>query len=240
MNKMTLEVCAACQVRSRTVCDVLDNCELSRMNAIRTEVTLDAQRTVFYQEDPANYLYNVTAGNVRVSKMLADGRRQVTGFLFPGDFLGLSLNRRYAYTAEAISAVTLCRFPREKLESLFADITVLSQRMLTIASNELVSAQDQMLLLGRKSAMEKVASFLLSLSDRAVARNEPADPVQLPMARTDIADYLGLTVETVSRTLSQLVKSGVLTLSTATEVVVLDRDRLMDIAEANLPDTDYL
>ncbi|MEE9147622.1 MAG: cyclic nucleotide-binding domain-containing protein, partial [Candidatus Tectomicrobia bacterium] len=173
--------------------------ELERLNSIVTEVWLNPGQILFLQEDPADSVFNVTRGHIRLLKLLADGRRQVTGFLYPGDFLGLAYGPDYAYTAEAIDKVTLCRFPREKFKAFFEEFSQLEKRLLQIASNELIAAQDQMVLLGRKLAVEKVATFLINLSRHAERRGEGGTKLYLPMNRTDIGDYLGLAVETTSR-----------------------------------------
>ena len=225
--------CRDCEVRSRAVCSALEPHELAELNSIVTEVTLDPQQAVFYEGDPAIYAFSVTHGVARLSKMLHDGRRQVTGFLYPSDFLGFAFHDAYAYTAEAVTPLRLCRFPRAKLTALFDAHPKLERRMLSIASNELELAQDQMLLLGRKHARERLASFLLSLSERAVRHGEAADPIDLPMNRTDIADYLGLTIETVSRTFTQLIQRGIIRAVTAHRITVTDREQLVSFAEGS-------
>ncbi len=200
--------CAACAVRDMAFCGALTDQELPRLIAILTHVEVEAHQPIIDEGEPADYLFNVTGGAVKLYKLLPDGRRQITGFLFEGDFLGIAMNDRYNYSAEAIGRVTLCRFPRRKLESLLDEFPQLEKRLLGMASNELVQAQDQMLLLGRKTAREKIVSFLLSLSERAVKRGSGPSPIALPMGRADIADFLGLTTETVSRTITQLKRDG--------------------------------
>ena len=222
--------CSACDVRQLSVCNVLDAPELQRLADIVSTVTLVAHRTVLHEGDPAESLYNVTGGCVKLYKLLADGRRQITGFLFPGDFLGLALEDHYAYSAEAVSDVTLCRFPRRRLERLLEDLPKLEKRLLGNASNELAAAQDQMILLGRKTAREKIASFLVNLAARAERRGQPSDPLPLPMSRTDIADSLGLTTETVSRTFTQLKTQRVITLLPGGLVALTDRLAIEELA----------
>ena len=223
--------CFHCEVRDRAVCAVLEQHELHRLNAIVTEVRLKGNQTVVHQEDQATHLFNVTAGVVRLSKMLADGRRQITGFLYPGDFLGVAFGDLYAYSAEAVGEVRLCRFPRDKLLALFDDLPKLEHRMLAVASNELVAAQDQMLLLGRKTATEKLVSFILLLARRADSGGTAATSINLPMTRMDIADYLGLTMETVSRGIGKLVKDGLIELPSPDRILLKDREALAAVAE---------
>lgn len=223
--------CAACEVRDETVCGVLKPHELERLNTITTEVHLDAGQALFYQEDPAHSLFNLTSGHMRLLKMLADGRRQITGFLYPGDFLGLAFGEVYVYTAEAIDRAVLCRFPRNKLESFFDEFPGLERRLLRIAGNELIAAQDQMVLLGRKSALERTASFLLGMARRAERRGDGGTEIHLPMTRADIGDYLGVAIETVSRTISELARRGLIEVPSPEWIVLRRRDALEKIAD---------
>lgn len=215
------------------MCGAFEPQELDRINAIVTRTRLEVEQAVFYEWDPADHVFNVTQGVVRLSKMLPDGRRQITGFLFPGDFLGIAYAETYAYTAEAVCPVALCRFQRRQLEDLCHEFPELERRILGMASNELVEAQEQILMLGRKTAQEKLASFLCRLSSPSLRPERPIDSIDLPMNRTDIADYLGLTTETVSRTFSHLAKQGVLELASAQHVVLRQREKLAELAEGN-------
>jgi CRP/FNR family transcriptional regulator len=223
--------CGACPVRHLTVCAVLDPEELHELTTIVSNVELTPGQPLFDECEPAKHVFNVTAGAMKIYKLLPDGRRQITGFLFPGDFLGLAITEVYAYSAEAVTHSTLCRFPRRKLEGLLARYPKMESRLLGMASNELVIAQEQMLLLGRKTAREKLASFLLMLSKRQVQRGGGGDPVTVPITRADIGDYLGLTTETVSRTFTQLKRRGVITILSGGRIEMADRQALEDIAE---------
>jgi len=218
--------CAACAARQLAFCSVVEEKDLSRLLEILTEVHSEEEHAIFFEGDDARDVFNVTEGVVRVSKMLPDGRRQVTGFLFPGDFLGLSHDEAYAYTAEAITPARLCRFRRDKLLALFEELPQLERRLLGMAADELAVAQDQILLLGRKTARERVVSFLKHVSKQARKRGETGNPIYLPMSRMDIADYLGLTIETVSRTITKLTKDGVIELPTSSKVLLKDIDAL--------------
>ncbi len=223
--------CSACSVRQLTICAALEERELAEMSAILSRLALEPGDPLFLEGEPARHLFNVTAGAVKIYKLLADGRRQMTGFLFPGDFLGLANDETYAYSATAITKTWVCRFPRGKLETLLKRFPKMEQRLFAMASHELAVAQEQMLLLGRKTAREKIASFLLMLSGRAVRRGQTDDPVSVPMTRADIGDFLGLTIETVSRTFTQLRKSGMITLLPGGKVRLEDRSRLAEISE---------
>ena len=226
-----LNPCQACAVRVSSVCGALESSELHHLAAITTQTEAEPKQAIIYEGDPADHLFVVTGGGVKTYKLLPDGRRQITGFLFAGDFLGLALHDRYAYSAEGLGKVELCRFPRAKLEGLLDRFPKLEKRLLQTASNELAAAQDQMLLLGCKTALERIATFLLSLSERAVRRGEKGDAVALPMSRGDIGDYLGLTIETVSRTFTRLKKRRVVEISNRREATIRDREALQEIAE---------
>lgn len=219
-------VCQACAVRNEGICAALDRVEIVDLDAIASRVLLEPGQALFYESDPAAFVFSVTTGCLRLSKLLADGRRQVTGFLFPGDLLGLTFGERFAYTAEAILPSALCRFPTEKLRALFDAYPRLEARLLAAACNEIVAAQDHLMLLGRMTARERLLSFLLMMSRRATGRGEPASPVRLPMVRADVADYLGLTVEHVSRTMHALADEGLIRLDAANEISLLDPGRI--------------
>ena len=205
--------------------------ELQHLEKIVRPVSLANSQCLFQEGDPADHRFNVTEGCLRIYKLLPDGRRQIIGFLFPGDFLGLSITDSYAYSAEAINSATLCRFPRNQLQDLIERFPQLEKRLLGMASDELAIAQEQMLLLGRKSAKEKLASMLLMLSRRAARRIQIDNPIDLPMTRNDIADYLGLTTETVSRVFTQFKTNGMISLEPDHKVRLRDMETLQELAE---------
>lgn len=161
-------------------------------------------------------------GTAKLYKLLSDGRLQITGFGQTGDFLGLAMSSTYAFSAEAITPVCVCRFSRRKLTVLLDDFPAMERRLLEVASNERVVAQAQMLLLGRKTARERVASFLLAQRERARACYGLIETIDLPMTGGDIADHLGLTIETVGRTLTKLKKGGLIDLPNHSSVTLAD------------------
>ncbi len=228
-----IPMCAACEVREVTFCSALNEHELASIQAIVRQVRLAPGQTLFQEGDEAENVFNVVGGVIKLYKLLRDGRRQITGFLFPGDFLGIASRDGYSHSAEAVTAVRLCRFPRRRLEPLFDRYPKLEHRLLGIATDELTAAQDQMLLLGRKTAAEKLASFLLSLERRIGAAGEPAPSLSVPMSRSDVADYLGLTVETVSRTFGRFRKLGLVDVPDAHTVVLRRRQGLERIADGD-------
>ena len=224
--------CAACSLRGFTFCSALEGSELAALENIVTPLRLSPGQVLFQEGDEANCVFNVTGGVMRVYKLLPDGRRQITGFLFAANFLGIATSGGYSYNADAITDVQLCRFRRPQLMALFERYPKLERRLLGIATDELTAAQDQMLLLGRKTAAEKLASFLLGMAKRAGVDGAAADHVRLPMTRADIADYLGLTIETVSRTLSRFKRSGLIEIADGHSIALARPDDIADIAEA--------
>lgn len=218
--------CSACGVRHLSICGELDGDQLCHLTTILSDITVAPGQTLFFESDPADNLYIIRKGCARVYKLLSDGRRMITGFLFDSDFIGLASNACYAYTAEAVTELTMCRYPRSRLEDFFEMYPTIETRMLRVATNELAAAQDQMVLLGRKTAREKLASFLHLLSERAIRRGDNGSLIALPMNRTDIGDYLGLTIESVSRCFTQIRKTGAIELATAHSVRILDKEKL--------------
>jgi CRP/FNR family nitrogen fixation transcriptional regulator len=189
---------------------------------IATEFSYSKDEEIYGEGELSEYVYQVIRGAVRTYKLLNDGRRQIGAFYLPGDIFGLESGPVHRLTAEAVSDTTVRLVKRRNLEQA-AGITVqVAQSLRAMTAGELRHAEDHMLLLGRKNAMERVASFLLEM-DRRLAR---AGMMALPMCRRDIGDYLGLTLETVSRAFSQLHNEGVLGFSGARQIVLRNRQRL--------------
>lgn len=226
------EPCSSCTARSLTICAALNDDEQVRLGRLANTIRLKPHQTLFQDGDGADYVYNITCGSVALSKSMMDGRRQITGFLGAGDFLGLNARDTHSITAEALTETHLCRFPQRPFRRLLAEMPNLEHRLLALAETELALAQDQILLLGRKTAMERIASFLLMQSERVVMRGLPGSPVTLPMSRADVADYLGLTIETVSRCFTRLRKLDVIALPAPDRVQIRQPDRLKALSEA--------
>jgi CRP/FNR family transcriptional regulator len=225
-------MCDKCESRSVSVCSALEQDDLHRLAAAASVIEVAAGKTFIHEGDSADHFYNVTDGTVKLYKLLPDGRRQITGFCHRGDFLGLAVSDNYAFSAEAIDEVRFCRFSRSGLRAVLEDFPLLEKRLLSVASNELVAAQEQMLLLGRKTARERLASFLLAQELRGkTCSHKSGDLLELAITRSDIADYLGLTIETVSRTFTRLRKDQLIALPSTNRVVLLNRDALISLAE---------
>jgi CRP-like cAMP-binding protein len=176
---------------------------------------------IFGENEPADYLYKVVSGSVRTYKILRDGRRQVGGFYLPGDIFGLEFAEEHTLSAEAISDAKVLVVKRSVLNALAGRDASVAQQLFALTGRELHRVQDRILLL-IKSAQERVASFLLEMAERAAQNNT----IDLPMSRQDIADYLGLTIETVSRMVTQLERSGTIALATSRRVVLRKRGAL--------------
>ncbi len=227
------KACEVCGARELSVCKSISGEDLARLDALAERTSFAPGEALIREGDPAKHVFNITSGSVRVFKLLADGRRQITGFLFAGDFLGLATGDTYVFSAEAIEPMTACRFRKPEYRQLIRDCPTLETALLDRANHELAAAQSQMLLLGRKTAVERIASFLLDLPSHDPARPSEAGHVRLPMSRSEIADYLGLTIETVSRVLTRLRTQGLLSLASLNEVVVTQPRKLRALAEGD-------
>ncbi len=229
--RLALEPCARCDARSQSVCNAIPERDLRRLAEASVSVTVAPGTSFIVEGQPAGAFFNITAGTAKLYKMLPDGRRQITGFVGVGHFLGLAVSETYAFSAEAMDPVRYCRFSRAKLRTLLDDFPAMEQRLLEVASNELVTAQEQMLLLGRKTARERVATFLLAQSRLGVVCQMPRVSFTLPMTRGDIADYVGMTIETVSRTLTRFRTDGLIEIPNLTDIVMLNRPAMERIAQ---------
>ncbi|MFV0623669.1 Crp/Fnr family transcriptional regulator [Sphingomonas sp. ac-8] len=222
--------CFDCPVRDAAVCNSLGREDLAEFRRSGTSKLLAAGEALCWQGEVATEVFSVTRGVLRLSILLPDGRRQVTGFAFPGDFLGLTLEDEHPFTAEAVCEAQLCRFSRARFDGFVEAHPQMERRLYSAAANELSAARDQMILLGRKTATERVASFLLQMTRHSPQR--PGEPLRalLPMSRTDMADYLGLRIETVSRELSALKAARLVRTVSVHELQILDRDGLNRLA----------
>lgn len=200
--------CSDCAVRRFAVCSSLGPAELREFEHLGRRVHFATGETVFSEEDIATSFYNLLEGVMRLYKLLPDGRRQIVGFALPGDFLGMNISGRHNFSADAIGAVTVCQFAKAPFGRFIEDRPHLLRRINELAIRELSQARDHMVLLGRRSADEKVATFLLGWRARLFSLKGSSNTVPVPMSRQDIADYLGLTIETVSRTFTKLERHG--------------------------------
>jgi CRP/FNR family transcriptional regulator, anaerobic regulatory protein len=189
------------------------------------EIRLLRGQTLFFEGDEADTFFEIVSGTVRCSRLIADGRRQIHRFAAAGAMLGVGCIGTYGYTAEAVTDVVARRHRLAGLDAAMADAN-LRRRVLQALREELTASRIQMMLLGRMSAAERLATFLLTF------HGNPDGAIELPMTRSDIADYLGLTIETVSRKLHELDALGVIRLETANRIHITDPGRIEAIAEA--------
>jgi CRP-like cAMP-binding protein len=185
------------------------------LEAMGGQMKFSPNAEIFGEGEPAEYVYKVIEGAVRTYKILNDGRRQIGGFYLPGDIFGLEIGKEHQFSAEAINAATVLVVRRSAIVSLAERDCEAARELWSFTGRELGRAQEHMLLLV-KSARQRVASFLLEMSKRLAA----TDAIELPMSRQDIADYLGLTIETVSRTMTQLVSAQAIALASSRRVVL--------------------
>ena len=192
-----------------------------------TEATYKRGSEICGEQEPAEYVYQVKEGAVRSYKLLSDGRRQIGAFHLTGDIFGLTSESCHRFTAEAVTDATLWLVRRQSLEEKSRTDGTLARDLLSMTTRNLRHAEDHMLLLGRKDALERVATFLIEMDKRLTG----AGVMTLPMSRHDIADYLGLTLETVSRALSRLRRAGILSFdgNSQREITILDRRQLFSL-----------
>jgi len=226
MHAQAITSTAKPEVAHLTLCRGLERQAVSHVVAISSLCKRAAGETLFSEGEAADGAFEVVKGTLRLYKLLPDGRRQIVGFPAAGTLLGLAPEGAHVYSAEAVTDVTLCRYPRASFNRLVDSVPGLARRLWAVTADELRFAQDQLLLLGRKTAAEKVASFLLLLSDQQQSPTE----VEVPMTRSDIGDYLGLTIETVSRTLTKLKRDKTIGLTSACRITLRDRDQLEALA----------
>lgn len=205
--------------------------ELDRMGI---QVACRRGQTLVEEGNPAEYIFKVVSGALRAVRLLADGRRYVASFHMPGDFLGLGDGENYGHSIEALADATLVRYTRASFEAMLDRDPSAGRRFFGLMRKELSAAQDRLLLLGRKTAAERLASFLLTLADRKTGSNGAQNcAIELPMNRSDMADYLGLRIETVCRLLTDLKHRRVIDLPGIHSVMVLRRDLLEIESEGN-------
>ncbi|MEX0285113.1 MAG: transcriptional regulator FnrL [Paracoccaceae bacterium] len=227
--------CSECPIRHRAVCARCDDDELSKLEAIKSYRSYKAGEPILWRGDDLSHMSSVVDGIATLTKTLEDGRTQVVGLLLPSDFIGRPGREEIDFDVTAVTDVTLCRFERRPFERLVIETPHLSQRLMEMALDELDAARDWMVLLGRKTAREKIATFLEMLMRRSHLQNHEVATVALPLTRDEIANFLGLTLETVSRQLTALRKDGVIAFTDRRHFVISD---LAALHEATGDDAD--
>ena len=235
------QTCRACAIRSKALCRALPDVALDQINRISRRRRVPAGRALFNEDEASNLVATVLSGVAKVSVSLADGRTQVVALHFPSDFVGRPFANGPAPLTEAATDVELCCFERSRFESLLAENKGLEELLVRQMMADLDTARDWMLLLGHKTAEERLASLLLLCANRMEPPDCAAEPsvqprrFELPLSRTEIAQYLGLTIETVSRMLKRLSTDGVIAIESGRGIRVLDQPELERRAEASRP-----
>lgn len=235
--------CADCPIRYRAVCATCEGGDLDRLDATKYYRRYQAGQTVALSGERMEFVASVVSGVAGLSQTMEDGRTQMVGLLLPSDFLGRPGRAVSAYDVTALSDLLLCCFRRKPFEDLLRSNPRISGRLLDMTLDDLDAAREWLLLLGRKSAREKIASFLVILARRHAALHQapPGDgiDIELPLTREAMADYLGLTLETVSRQISALKRDGVIHLVGKRQISVPDFNRLAaesgDDSDGGLP-----
>jgi CRP/FNR family transcriptional regulator len=226
--------CSECPIRHRAVCARCETEELARLEQIKYYRSYQAGQTIIWSGDRMDFVASVVTGIATLTQTMEDGRRQMVGLLLPSDFVGRPGRNTAAYDVTATTDVVMCCFRKKPFEDLMAVTPHIAQRLLQMTLDELDAAREWMLLLGRKTAREKIASLVAIIARRDAAlhmrKTRGALVVDLPLTREEMADYLGLTLETVSRQISALKRDGVITLEGKRHVTIPDFDRLLEEA----------
>ncbi|MEP3346795.1 MAG: Crp/Fnr family transcriptional regulator [Litoreibacter sp.] len=225
MSKFNLssENCSECPIRHRAVCSRCEVDELSLLETMKSYRSYSAGEVILWRGEPLDFVASVVSGVANLSKTLEDGRTQMVGLLLPSDFIGRPGRENVEFDVTATTDVTLCRFERLPFEKLLVETPHVAQRLMEMALDELDAARDWMILLGRKTAREKIATFLDLLARRGTLNNGAAQvSLDMPMTRDQIANFLGLTLETVSRQMNALKKDGVISFSGRKQLDVID------------------
>lgn len=223
--------CADCNIRNRAVCAECDTDELSKLETMKYYRSFDAGQQIMFEGDEMQFVASVITGAATLSRTLPDGRVQMVGLLLPSDFIGRPGRDHVAYDVIAIQKVTLCCFRRKPFEALVESTPHIGQRLLRMTLDELDVAREWMLLLGRKTAREKITCLLALIARRTAALHlqKLSDGLtfDMPMSREAMANYLGLTIETVSRQMTALRKDGIIVLDGNRTITVPDMNRLL-------------
>jgi CRP/FNR family transcriptional regulator, anaerobic regulatory protein len=223
--------CETCGSRVAGLCRPLDAAALDEVSAEAQRMALPARACVFREGDPAGRVFTLIEGTAKLTRLLPDGKQQVVGFRFAGDVIGYTTRETYSFDAELLTDARICRLDRPQLDALLRRYPMLEHRLLDLCVQELTSTQEQLVTVGRRSAEARVAAFLLSLVEARRRRGGVDRVLEMPMTRADIADFLGLTLETVSRCLTAFRKRGWIREPAHQRVELLDIGTLTGLAE---------
>ncbi len=229
--------CSQCVVRNRAICAALTHDELDALSQFGRKQRVIRGQTLVWEGDDSLIVANVISGVLKVSMSISDGREQIVGVVFPGDFIGRPFGQQSPYSVTALNDAELCIFSRSNFDAFARSHPALEHKLLQRTLEELDRAREWMLLLGKKTATERIATLLLEMSSRlgetgcSVEQSE-LNEFALPFDRQQMGDVLGLTIETVSRQLSRLKADGVIGLPDRRMVSIQDRRRLQDLSAA--------
>ena len=233
-TKERLQECGDCPIRHRAVCARCETDELDSLDQMKYYRSFQAGQTLVWSGDRMDFVASLVSGVATLTQTLEDGRTQMVGLLLPSDFMGRPGRDRAPYNVTATTDVLMCCFRKKPFEEMMLRTPHIGQRLLEMTLDELDSAREWMVLLGRKNAREKIASLLSIVARRDAAINlrkaKGKLTLDLPLTREAMADYLGLTLETVSRQMSALKRDGVIELQGKRHVIVPDYDRLLEEA----------
>lgn len=228
--------CVDCPIRHRAVCSRCEGDELDRLEQIKYYRSFQAGQTVICSGDRMNFIASVVTGVATLSQRMEDGRRQLVGLLLPSDFVGRPGRDTVAFDVTAATDLVMCCFHKKPFEEIVLSTPHVGQRLLEMTLDELDSAREWMLLLGRKTAREKIASLLsiIARRDASLSVKQPSKRLDfdLPLSRQEMADYLGLTLETVSRQMTALRKDKVISLDGKRHVTIEDFKALQELADS--------
>ena len=229
--------CSQCVVRNRAICAGLEPDELDALGQLGRKQRVTKGQTVVWEGDDSVVVANVIEGVLKVSMSISDGREQIVGLVFASDFIGRPFGQQNLYSVTALTDAELCIFPRSTFDSFARQHPELEHKLLRRTLTELDRAHEWMLLLGKKTATERIATLLLEMSARlgetgCSADKSDLDSFELPLDRQQMGDVLGLTIETVSRQLSLLKADGIINLPDRRTVAIQDRVRLQDLSAA--------
>ncbi|MGL4543658.1 MAG: Crp/Fnr family transcriptional regulator [Polymorphobacter sp.] len=221
--------CADCAIRNQMLCAALDDTELLKLSQVGLKKRFSRGETIIHAGSVSPIFANIVSGVLKLARTTGDGREAIVGLLFPADFVGRLFGVRTDTDVTALTDVELCVYPRQNFEAALTDLAKLERQLLASTLDALDFTREWMVLLGRKSATERVASFLLVMAQRL--KTPPGAVFDLPLTRAQIADVLGLTIETISRQITRLKTAGIIEVPAARSVRIVRPQALRDLAE---------
>ena len=236
IRKISNRECATCAIRHNTLCAKCEGEELDVLNTMKYFRSYEAGQNVVWAGDRMDFVATISSGVASMNQTLEDGRTQMVGLLLTNDFMGHPGREFAPFDVVATSDITLCCFRKKTFESMLIEIPHVAQRLLQMTMSELDAAREWMLLLGRKTAREKIASLLVIIARRTGRKNDDGRGMvfDLPLTRVAMSDYLGLTLETVSRQITSLRKAGIISIENKRHITVPDFNKLVTASGGDL------